>query len=172
MAQKIYVRFGEERKLILAITSAGVGVTGLSVKLNIQQLSDSYWWDGDSWEEDAVELDMTERDSTNQKGIYTYNFTPSNDMDRYLLHAYIAAGPNAFDAYEEWDTNYQQVDVCKIKNNEASVSVVGENNYLDVNLVGILGENAQGLSGIITNLRGNLRRLMDNLRRTQRTKVK
>lgn len=162
MAKIVNVRYNEERKLLLAVTLAGVGVTGLSVKLNIQQLSDSYWWDGDSWEAAAVELDMVERDDVDQKGVYEFDFTPPNDSDSYVLHAYIAAGPNAFDSYEVWETTPQHADIKLIQGHEALVTEVGEGSwYLNVYL-----------DGLVATLIKNLKELMKTLWRTKKGRIK
>jgi len=79
------------KRIDFILTEIGVGVTGQTVLLNIRRNSDNKWWDGDSWEAGKTNLSMTEKDSTNEKGLYVYNWTPDG-LGEYTLTFSIASG--------------------------------------------------------------------------------
>jgi hypothetical protein len=95
-----YANLNLEARVPIIITEAGVGKTGLAVKLNIQRVDNGQWWSGSGWQDNSYELSATERNSTDQKGYYEYAFTPALSTI-YIIHSYITAGNYAFDSYEQ-----------------------------------------------------------------------
>lgn len=88
-------KIGESLYIECLRTRRGVGLTGLSIKLLIKRLSDSYYWSGSEWAESETELSMSQFDPLLYPGLYIYN-GPIVANDAYVARSYISSGENEF----------------------------------------------------------------------------
>lgn len=80
------IKAGEtDRIFLFAADSSGAGVTGATVTGNIRRKSDGYYWNGSTFQSGLSTLNFTQLDSTNQPGIYYYDFVAPASLSDILL---------------------------------------------------------------------------------------
>jgi Cu/Ag efflux protein CusF len=70
-------RIGDSVQLKTFLWDGLAPVTGATVSVSIERVSDGYYWNGTAFQAAYVALDMTERSgNAHKEGEYIYNFTP------------------------------------------------------------------------------------------------
>lgn len=75
-----------ERIELLLLNSSNVEVTGATATIKIRRISDDKYWNGSGFQVSSTTIGMTELDSSEDPGIYYYDFNTSGlDDDTYMI---------------------------------------------------------------------------------------